>query len=275
MMIKKIISGGQTGADRAALDVAMKFGIPHGGWIPKGRKTEHGSLPDKYQLKEMSSASYPKRTEQNVVDSDGTLILSHGVLNGGSAYTRKMAVLHNRTWLHVDLNTANRFEAAKTISSWILRHNIETLNVAGPRASKDPHIYQATVDVLKTAFHLNLIETATPRATYAPPSIDDLMGLSTLPQTVDQAADRLLTELSLRDKTYIAKMTEEDLVSLNASLGHYIRTAFKLWSGNQVLMESCRSSLGANELNEDDASAVIIRELWKQLRETHRMRVVK
>ena len=91
-MIKKIISGGQTGADRAALDVAIKFIIPHGGWIPKGRITEEGPLPDKYKLQEMSTSSYPVRTEQNVIDSDGTLIISHGELTGGSAYTRKMAM---------------------------------------------------------------------------------------------------------------------------------------------------------------------------------------
>jgi hypothetical protein len=77
-MITKIISGGQTGADRAALDFALKFNIPHGGWIPKGRIAEDGPLPAKYQLQEMPTSSYPKRTEQNVIDSDGTLILSRG-----------------------------------------------------------------------------------------------------------------------------------------------------------------------------------------------------
>ena len=89
-MLTKIISGGQTGADRAALDVAIELDIPHGGWIPKGKKTEAGVIPDKYQLKEMPTASYPKRTEQNVIDSDGTLILTHGKLTGGSALTARM-----------------------------------------------------------------------------------------------------------------------------------------------------------------------------------------
>ncbi len=83
-MLKKIISGGQTGADQAALDAAIKLGIPHGGWIPKGRSTENGKLPDKYKLKEMPTKSYPNRTEQNVIDSDGTLIITHGKLTGGS-----------------------------------------------------------------------------------------------------------------------------------------------------------------------------------------------
>jgi len=88
-MLTKIISGGQTGADRAALDITIEFGILHFGWIPKSKKTEDGVLPDKYKLKEMPTASYPKRTVQNVLDSDGTLILSHGKLTGGSALTEK------------------------------------------------------------------------------------------------------------------------------------------------------------------------------------------
>jgi len=95
-MLKKIISGGQTGAGRAALDVAIELDIPHGGWIPKGRKTEDGILPDKYRLKEMPTASYPKRTEQNIIDSGGTLIISHGKLTGGSALTQAYAEKFNR-----------------------------------------------------------------------------------------------------------------------------------------------------------------------------------
>ena len=108
----KIISGGQTGADRAALDVAIELGVPHGGWIPKGRLTEEGSLPAKYQLKEMPTASYPKRTEQNILDSDGTLIVSHGNLAGGSALTRKLAKKHQRPWLHIDPRKASAFLGA-------------------------------------------------------------------------------------------------------------------------------------------------------------------
>jgi hypothetical protein len=82
-MIKKIITGGQTGADRAALDVAILLNIPHGGWVPKGRLAEDGPIHTKYQLKEMPTDSHEERTEQNVIDSDGTLIISHGELTGG------------------------------------------------------------------------------------------------------------------------------------------------------------------------------------------------
>ena len=111
-MIKKIVSGGQSGADRAALDVAIKFGILHGGWIPKGRITEEGPLPEKYQLKEMPTDSYPERTEQNVIDSDGTLIFSRGNPTGGTEYTRKMVLKYKKPSLHIDLNIATSYDAA-------------------------------------------------------------------------------------------------------------------------------------------------------------------
>lgn len=148
-MVKRIISGGQTGADQAALDVAIKLGISHGGWIPKGRLTENGRLDDAYRLKEMDTASYNKRTEQNVIDSDGTLIMSHGTLTGGSEYTRDMAMGHGRPWLHIDLNGTGSLQAAEQIKYWLAEHEIEVLNIAGPRASKDPAIYRSTTDVLE------------------------------------------------------------------------------------------------------------------------------
>ena len=156
-MIKKIISGGQTGADQAALDTAIKLDIPHGGWLPKGRLTEAGPLPEKYQLKEMVSSSYLKRTEQNVIDSDGTLIFSHGELIGGSKLTQELAEKHSRPFLHVDLNQTTSFDAAQDINSWIRKNGIETLNIAGPRASSDPNIYQAVAGILEALFYLNLM----------------------------------------------------------------------------------------------------------------------
>ncbi len=152
-MIKKIISGGQTGADQAALDAAIHLGIPHGGWIPKGRKTEMGRLDEKYRLREMPTDSYLARTEQNVLDSEGTLILSHGPLIGGSKQTLLLAQAHAKPCLHFELDCISEEEAAFRLQAWVLVNNIRILNVAGPRASSDPMIYQKTVHVLKTAFH--------------------------------------------------------------------------------------------------------------------------
>jgi hypothetical protein len=151
-MITKIISGGQTGADRATLDSAIKHEIPHGGWIPKGRLAEDGPLPAKYKLKEMPTSSYPAQTEQNVIDSDGTLIISHGKLGGGSDLTKKLAIKHGRPWLHIDLNQKDHTDAAAKIKEWIVQEEIEVINVAGPRASKDPHIYNKVMEILELVY---------------------------------------------------------------------------------------------------------------------------
>ncbi len=148
-MMKKIISGGQTGADIAGLDVAIKYGIPHGGAIPKGRLTEDGTLPEKYNLQEMSTKSYPKRTEKNVVDSDGTVIFSHGKLTGGSLLTQKKAVEHGKPVIHLDIGEVTVEEAADLLMGFIQENGVEILNVAGSRGSKDPEIYGKTYGVME------------------------------------------------------------------------------------------------------------------------------
>ena len=153
-MISKIISGGQTGVDRAALDIAIELGIPHGVWVPNGRKTDAGRLPAKYQLREMPTDSYPERTEQNVLDSDGTLIITHGALTGGSDCTRKMAEGHGKPWIHVDANRISIDAAVQLVRAWINGSKIKVLNVAGPRASKDPKIYVATKRLLTVLINM-------------------------------------------------------------------------------------------------------------------------
>ena len=147
--IEKIISGGQTGADRAALDFAIANGIPYGGWLPKGRKTEDGTLDPRYHLQEMPTTDYPKRTERNVLDADGTVIVSHGLLPGGSALTREFAKKHKKPWMHIDLKELAIKHAAEKLADWLKSHEIKVLNVAGPRARKDPAIYEATLCLLE------------------------------------------------------------------------------------------------------------------------------
>jgi len=151
-MVQKIISGGQTGADRAALDFAIKHNLPYGGWVPKGRKTEDGTLPEEYHLQEMPTGEYSERTQKNILDSDGTLIISHGRLTGGSSLTRELAKRHNRPCLHVDLETTNINDAANKVRKWIDMKHIRVLNVAGPRASKDQKIYDVTMAVLESVW---------------------------------------------------------------------------------------------------------------------------
>jgi hypothetical protein len=265
MMLAKIISGGQTGADQAALDIAIKFDISHGGWIPKGRKTESGPLSEKYQLMEMPTASYPKRTERNILESDGTLILSHGKLTGGSALTLKIARKYGHKWLHLNLSQTNIFDAAHLINSWIARHKIRTLNVAGPRVSEDPLIYKETFKVLETTFYLALVETCMNRP----------VPVNRFPETVAEAVDRLVSELSLKDKIKIARMAEADLGGLIFTVGQYILEQFGLKKQNNTLRDSCRCFSGEDSVQEETAAAVIINALWNRLRQDHLLRVVK
>ena len=138
-MIEKIVSGGQTGVDRAALDCAIALRIPHGGWCPAGRKAEDGRLDERYRLVELDSYEYVDRTRKNVEDSDGTLILNRGMLEGGTALTVTFAENSGRPVMIVDLdNPPERQE----IMQWLTSNKIKRCNVAGPRESKQPGIYR-------------------------------------------------------------------------------------------------------------------------------------
>lgn len=143
-----IISGGQTGADQAALDAAITLGIPHGGWLPKGRKTEAGPLPLRYQLRELGSSRYRERTEKNILSACGTLIFSFGPLAGGSALTEALAIRHGRPFLHIDFELIEKKQAAEVVEQWVSSMALKVINVAGPRASSEPRIYQAVYSLL-------------------------------------------------------------------------------------------------------------------------------
>ncbi len=144
----RIISGGQTGADRAALDAALELSIPHGGWLAKGRKAEDGPVSRHYNLQELASAKYRDRTRKNVQSSDGTLIVSFGPLTGGSALTEAFAIRHDRPCLHLDMSVITTVKAVKAIEQWLKKFSIMTLNVAGPRASGEPRIYDTVKKII-------------------------------------------------------------------------------------------------------------------------------
>jgi hypothetical protein len=133
----KIVSGGQTGVDRAALDAAMALGVDHGGWCPRGRLAEDGRIPDRYRLQETDSPDYPVRTEQNVCDSDATLLLYRGWLSGGTELTLRLAREHQRPCLTIDLDW--KPDPAR-VGDWLRAHGVAVLNVAGPRESQSPGI---------------------------------------------------------------------------------------------------------------------------------------
>lgn len=136
-VVRRIISGGQTGVDRAALDAALELGIEHGGWCPLGRLAEDGFIPARYALRQTPSSQYAVRTERNVIDSDGTLILFRRELAGGTDLTRQFCLRHRKPLLLIDLAAEADVDAVRT---WIASNRIATLNVAGPRESTSPGI---------------------------------------------------------------------------------------------------------------------------------------
>jgi hypothetical protein len=147
----KIISGGQTGVDRGALDAALELGLPHGGWCPRGRFAEDGRIPERYKLRETEASDYAMRTERNVLDGDATLIFCRGSLSGGTLLTYRLAERHGRPCKTADLNEP--LDAAD-ILHWLEDHRIAVLNVAGPRESQNPGIAELTRKSLNAVFAL-------------------------------------------------------------------------------------------------------------------------
>ncbi len=173
--VLKIISGGQTGIDRQALDLAIELDLPHGGWCPRGRIAEDGRIPRKYRLRETDSHRYHVRTEQNVIDSDGTLVLHSGPLTAGTALTVRLAKKHFKPLLRLNftgsaedqtqsfleqpdnsLDPTERF-LARTLT-WIQQHQISELNIAGPRLSSAPGLPLAVRPFLLSLFQRRVLD---------------------------------------------------------------------------------------------------------------------
>jgi hypothetical protein len=146
--LKKIISGGQTGVDRAGLDAGLEAGLEIGGYCPKGRKAEDGKIPDHYPLIETPSGDYRVRTEKNVVESDATLILNVGQLSGGTALTEKFTRKHKKPCLLIQLEFQNTGRVER-IRKWLEENDIQTLNVAGCREAKSKGIYMMALELLR------------------------------------------------------------------------------------------------------------------------------
>ncbi len=270
-MLRKIISGGQTGADRAAIDLAIKLSIPHGGWISKGRKTESGPLPLKYKLREMNTYDYPSRTKQNIIDSHGTVILSRGRLSSGSALTKSFSKVAGKPNCHIDLLNNDSFEAAMILQSFILENQIEILNVAGSRASHDPGIYFDVKSILEAVLYMMFLGSTHEEKINA--LIPDA-GKMAFPKTKEEAVELIVKDLPHKTKTIIARLPEAQIQYLYFGWMDYLKQRIGLDSGGELF---ARMSRGKDSITFtiEDGVMEIVKSLKQDLEIHYGLKVIK
>lgn len=272
-MLKKIISGGQTGADRAALDLAIKFDIPHGGWIPLGRKTEAGPLPMHYSLSEMKSSDYPKRTRQNIIDSHGTVIISRGQLSGGSKLTLTFSKVVGKPNCYLDLFRQDHFEAAMVLQSFILENQIEVLNVAGPRASSDPNIYHDVKSILESVVYLFFLDSRADKQAQA--LLPSGPVTPAFPKTGEEAVCLLSKDLDLRAKTHLARLDRSGLAGIYFGWLDYLKERTGLDRDNFDLIADLRQGREPLTLTIEDGVMEILKLLKISMDKAYNLKVLK
>lgn len=269
-MLTKIISGGQTGADRAALDVAIKFNMPYAGWIPRGRRTEEGPLPEKYRLFQMATTDYRDRTRQNIIDSQGTVVICRGALTGGSLLTRQFAKVVGRPCCQVDLSHNDTFEGAVILHSFILENRLSVLNVAGPRASQDPGIYFEVKSILEAVLYMLYLDRDSAfENPFVPPDGEGF------PSDADTAVLTLAKDLSLRDKTLLARQTDGDITDIYFAWLEPVRARLGFDAGNQTLLSACKKELDPDIITEEDGVMALLKALKQHCSSSFQLRVVK
>ncbi len=267
MIVRKIISGGRSGVERAALDLAIQLGISHGGWVPHGRMVDDGRLASRYRLSETALTDGLVSDEANLKMSDGLLLLSRGPLTGPATEVLAKAQDGQHPYLLIDLDRHTRFQSSLLINAWLKSEQIEVLYITGPTENEDHRIYLETIECFRTAWWaLMMAEPVAPRDTNA--------NLSDRPRSLDEALARLVRELPLKDKVTIANMRADEIQGLNATLGQYVQKQFGLWEGNGDLIQSCRQAADRPHLTDDEIVTLIIERLARKLRKTHNLRVL-
>lgn len=274
-MIGKIISGGQTGVELAALDVAQKLGVDHGGWIPKNGGRRLDLLNKNYRLQESVESGYQKAIEQNVKEADGTLLITRGQKTAETRLAVQMALKHKKQLLHVDLSQKSAFEGASLSNAWFSLNAVKIVYVTGINADIDPEIYRQTLKILETAFYLSFVKSDQPNEdTGVEVALPGTMEGSH-PQKVTEAVALLKSALPLKDRAVMANMQLNELGQLHSGLGEYIKQNFGLYTGNEPLLKSCADSGNLTQPILDEACAVILKALWEDLQTTHKLRLIK
>jgi len=269
-MIRKIVSNGRIGVARGALDAALALDIPHGGWgLPATVRVDE-PLPEKYNLREMKTKSNTRCIERNVLETDGTLILTFAdEMPEEALAARKSADKHHLPWILINLEKTGTFQAAQDIHEWLKEKEIHVIHVVGAtEGTMKKRADKTTSSLLEAVYYLGLIEsnmTATSR-----PITDDGMQP---PASIDDIVTLLLTEMSLKDRVIVANMKEDQLELLWPTLGRHIQIRLEHWR------QSAQSVSALEKIEEEaagtnDISTLIIKKVWEKLRITHRLRIV-
>ena len=275
-MIYRIISSGNPGVELAALDVARKLGINHGGWLTKGTSRQNRELMATYHLKETESFGQQYAVEKNVKDANGILLVSRGEKIPRLKYPVEAALKHHRQFLGIDLKQYPAFEAASLINSWAQIQKVTSVFVTGATELEVPGIYRSTHKILETVFYLGYVKSDAYTLSPAPGNlVTDDSAKSSPPRTVEECVERLNTIVSLKERALIANIQADELGQLRGGLGEFIKNAFGLYSGNDALMQSCAQVGKLSRPLAEEACAVILRAFWEDLRRTHRLRVVR
>jgi hypothetical protein len=265
MLFKKIISSGSPGAESAALDVALRLGIPCGGFDAQGLLIDGNRLIQRYKPIGKAFPNRPSDHHANLDHSDGTLVFTFGALTGYLDYLHVYALRHKKPFLHIDFNATTEKNASLRINLWVAEHVPASLHVAGMSLDEDSRIYQAVFDTMYQTLALGRgASPGTDKGSARP---------NTVPKTLEEAVAMLVEEMPIRDRVRIAGMTPSQVAMLNIGLGRHIRNRFGLWAGNKALMTSCARAAGLETIHEDQASAIIIQKFAATLSKSHRIRV--
>ena len=243
-MIQQVITLSRTGVEQAAADVADEYALVHRG-RSSGNHTE----------------DLDTLVKQSIDMADGVLIIFRPQLPPTEDLVVERARLTSKPLLEIEIADASVTEASARIDDWVAENGIETVFITGPPKAKDGMIYFMAKLLLQSALDNGELRSYNRKAEW--------------PTRVEEAVERLRNALSLKDRITIANMTDSELNSLDASLGSYVRQHFGLAEGNRDLLDDCRSSYNRIDIDPDLAVAVIIELLWRQLQETHKLRIVK
>ena len=264
-MLEKILSAGRNGTERAALDLALELGFSYGGSFPAETAAEG---PVYEGLTPLSGAGTGACLEQNVLDSDGTLMITFGRPAGDTDLARRLSLRHGRQLLHIDAATAGAAEAGKLIRSWIEVYGINILHVTGVDEKNPLALYAAAASILAFAIEPMQREIASGGRGALPVP-------GGRPATLRQAVSQMEAAMTLREKAIFAGTDAGDADRLFLPMVSAVVARFGLAAGNRLLLGSCRTAANQPNMGPEEAALHILGALWKSLRRTCRIRVVK